>query len=478
MHPYAAAHRTALTLCVAALVLVAVACGSDPTPTATPAPSPTAAPTVAPTPTPAPSPTPAPTATPVFEPGSVILPTTVPAAYTPTPTPSGTLAGALDDIQRRASRLRERFAFTDVEREFIDEDELREKLTDGLEDDRGDIALAQRAYATLGILEPDADLFELLLSLYAESVLGFFDTDEDKIYVVDNDDDLSARDILTYSHEYAHALQQRNFGLKAAFDALDDESSDRTLAYKALVEGDAMIVEALYFNYELTERQQEEAGAEMAAQTDDPLADAPRVVRDSLRFPYSEGFQFAVQLFQQGEGWALIDDAFANPPISTEQVMHIGKFIEYETPIPVELPDLADALGEDWREVGQDTFGEFLLSSYLAMAEANPVIAAAGWGGDRFALWEHSDGNLLMAWQLAWDTDQDASEFHDAIQEALLAQSESNWQPSESGDAEELTLPGRQVRLATDIDAARTLLALASDADTLNAAWRALAEGW
>ena len=423
--------RTVLALALAAaLAALVAACGGEPEPTPTPTSAPTAplaaTPTIAPTPTPAASPTATPTSAPAFDPGPVILPTTVAAIRTPmpTPAPSGALDATLDDVQLRASRLRERFAFLDVEREFIDQAELRERLSDSLEENREDIALAQGIYTTLGILDADTDLFELLVNLYSGSVLGFFDSDEDKIYVVDNDDDLSPRDVLTYAHEYAHALQHRNFDLQAALDALDDADTDRSLAYRGLVEGDATIVEVLYFNYELTGQQQTEARQESSASSDDPFADAPRLVRDSMLFPYTRGFEFTVQLLQQAGGWALIDDAFANPPVSTEQVLHTDKFLEFETPVPVVLPSLGGALGEAWSEAGQDTLGEFLISSYLAMtgeqsaaAESTAATAAAGWGGDRLALWEHADGGLVLAWRLVWDTEADASEFYDAARE-------------------------------------------------------------
>ena len=476
--------RTVLALAaVAALAVVLAACGGEPEPTPTSAPTaaPAATPTIAPTPTPAAPPTATPTPAPAFDPGPVILPTTVATIPTPmpTPAPSDSLDATLDDVQLRASRLRERFAFLDVEREFIDQEELRERLSESLEENREDIALAQGIYETLGILDAETDLFELLVNLYSGSVLGFFDSDEDKIYVVDNDDDLSARDVLTYAHEYAHALQHRNFDLKAALDALDDADTDRSLAYRGLVEGDATIVEVLYFNYELTGQQQTEARQESSASADDPFADAPRLVRDSMLFPYTRGFEFTVQLLQQAGGWALIDDAFANPPVSTEQVLHANKFLEYETPVPVVLPSLGGALGEAWSEAGQDTLGEFLISSYLAMtgeegvaAESTAATAAAGWGGDRLALWEHADGGLVLAWRLVWDTEDDASEFYDAARDALRAQSETDWRPADAGDGEVLELPGRVVRLAAGDT--HTLLLFAPDAQTLAAAWDAL----
>ena len=486
----AGAARTLLALALAAAALLAAfvaACGGEPDPTPTPTAAPTATPAAAPTavhtPIPAPTSTPTPTPGPAFDPGPVILPTTVPAIATPVPTPapSGVLDATLDDVEQRASGIRELFAFLDVDREFIDQDELRERLGENLDENRDDIALADGIYTTLGILDADTDLFELLVDLYSGSVLGFFDTDEDKIYVVDADDELSARDILTYAHEYAHALQHRNFDLKAALDALEDADTDRSLAYRGLVEGDATIVEVLYFNYELTGEQQQQA-REQSTSSDDPFADAPQLVRDSLLFPYTRGFEFTVQLLQQAGGWALIDDAFANPPVSTEQVLHLDKFLENETPVPVDLPDLAVALGEGWSETGQDTLGEFLLASYLAThAEqtadglAAASVAAAGWGGDRLALWEHADGGLVLAWRLVWDTEEDAAEFHLAARAAMGAQSDADWRPASAGDGELLDLPGRVVRLAPG--PTHTLALFAPDTDTLSAAWAALTAG-
>ncbi len=477
------AARTLLAFAsLAILAAFAAACGGDSAPTPTPTIAPTATAAVAPTiaPTPAPTATATPIPGPAFDPGPVILPTTVAVIATPVPTPvsSGRLDATLDDVERRASGIRERFAFLDVDREFIDQAELRERLSENLEENREDIALADGIYKTLGILDAEDDLFELLVNLYSGSVLGFFDTDEDKIYIVDGGDDVSARDILTYAHEYAHALQHRNFDLKAGLDALDDADTDRSLAYRGLVEGDATIVEVLYFNYELTGEQQQEAREE-ATSSDDPFTGAPRLVRDSLVFPYTRGFEFAVQLFQQAGGWALIDDAFASPPVSTEQVLHLDKYIDSETPVPVEIPDLAAALGEGWTETGQDTLGEFLLASYLAThgeetadGIAAASAAAAGWGGDRLALWEHADGGLVLAWRLAWDTEQDAAEFHEAARAALRSQSDADWRPAESGDGEVLDLPGRLVRLSAG--PTHTLALFAPDAATLTAAWQAL----
>jgi hypothetical protein len=42
-----------------------------------------------------------------------------------------------------------------------------------------------------------------------------------------------------------------------------------------------------------------------------------------------------------------------------------------------------------------------------------PEVAAAGWGGDRFAVYQ-KDGKRLLAWLTEWDTEADARELRAA----------------------------------------------------------------
>ena len=51
--------------------------------------------------------------------------------------------------------------------------------------------------------------------------------------------------------------------------------------------------------------------------------------------------------------------------------------------------------------------------------------AAAGWDGDRFAVFEGPDGKLGLVWFTTWDSDEDAGEFADGygkFQETKLGQ--------------------------------------------------------
>ena len=147
-----------------------------PTPTQTPTRTPTPEPTAIPTPTPSPTPGP-PTPTPTFSPGAVILPTVAVPSRTATPTPSAeqALSRKLDAIGFRTSIVRDLSAKGPVERTFITKDELRALLLDEIEEGREATLLTQKLYTMLGILQPDTDLSDLMASVFADIVLGFFD---------------------------------------------------------------------------------------------------------------------------------------------------------------------------------------------------------------------------------------------------------------------------------------------------------------
>ncbi|MGH2408628.1 MAG: hypothetical protein ACRDF7_11190, partial [Candidatus Limnocylindrales bacterium] len=53
--------------------------------------------------------------------------------------------------------------------------------------------------------------------------------------------------------------------------------------------------------------------------------------------------------------------------------------------------------------------------------EATAKAAAAGWGGDRVAMFEGPGGAWLIAWSTAWDTPADATEFTTAATAATAA---------------------------------------------------------
>jgi hypothetical protein len=101
--------------------------------------------------------------------------------------------------------------------------------------------------------------------------------------------------------------------------------------------------------------------------------------------------------------------------------MHPEKWIRIDPPVPVKLRAGA-ALGEGWKRAAGGVFGEFQTRQLLSEAGGGgSADAAAGWGGDRYELWQRgpaaaacaapcrSDAALVMRW--VWDTPADRDEF-------------------------------------------------------------------
>ena len=84
----------------------------------------------------------------------------------------------------------------------------------------------------------------------------------------------------------------------------------------------------------------------------------------------------------------------------------------------IALPDLGNLLGRGWRRVTDDVDGEF--GCYQAVDQflnspAESAAAAAGWGGDRYGVYEGpAPTDVFVAHLTAWDTAPDAREFFDA----------------------------------------------------------------
>jgi hypothetical protein len=142
-------------------------------------------------------------------------------------------------------------------------------------------------------------------------------------------------------------------------------------------------------------------------------------LRHEFEFAFSEGFEFIQYLYDQG-GFTSLDAAWRNPPQSTEQIIHPERYLSEDIPQQPYLPALDNVLGEGWRMINEDTFGEFYLREYLAQTLSSEQVegAASGWGGGKYAIYagEASSSRLLVL-RLAWDTAADREEFDTAYRD-------------------------------------------------------------
>ncbi len=354
----------------------------------------------------------------------------------------------LDAIGLKTAILRELSASGPVARSFITKEDLRARFSQDLEEDREEILVEQKLYTTLGIIEPDVDLLELFASVFSDIVLGFYDTEANELFLVGDKTDFSEQDELTVAHEFVHGLQQQHFDIRAVGDSIED-NADQSRAFRALVEGDATVGELIYRGTHFDEQQQ--AAAQAAGQDADFSAfrAAPTVIQRTIAFPYVEGTSFVFSLFLQTEDFEVIDEAYEYVPRSTEQIIHPEKYESREEPAAVTLPDISSSLGDGWSEIDRDTFGEMFLRSYLesGIERENAAVAATGWGGDRFALYEGPNGALALGAMTTWDAEGDAVEFFDAFRQLVQAGAASDWEALEDAESAFILRGDRQTTL-------------------------------
>jgi hypothetical protein len=384
-------------------------------------------------PTNTPTPTPILTWTPTPQPTSTAPPTIVPTAL-PTLTPTPPFRSLADDprlgqIETQVAALRGLDPLRPVPRWAITTDELRHHYVDPLLDEHWEAQIESWTLALVAfdMLEPGVDVSPLLRYFLPESIAGFYDPETGGIYIVNDTGVLGESDYSVFAHEYGHALQDQHFDLLSlGFDELGSsyDQLDRLNATRALVEGDAELLQAQYEgaytgSYE-DDHSLDVSGLNLWPAVGSPGGIVSRLqspaIDDVFLFPYIYGKIFVQDLYDRG-GWEAVNDAYADPPASTEHILHPGRYRAGDEPIPVSIIPLADTLGSDWRLVFEDPIGEFMLRVYLQdqLGVDEAANAAAGWGGDLGVVYYNEGAyGLVMVLRSVWDTPAEAEEFLDA----------------------------------------------------------------
>jgi len=273
------------------------------------------------------------------------------------------------------------------------------------------------AYALLGLVPADLDLRAVLMALYTEQVAGFYEPDSTALFVMDDQPQEALEGLLV--HELVHAVQDQS----ADLDALTDPElgNDRSTAAQAAIEGHATLV-----MFEYLAEQQAGVPVDLAAlpgfadllrsnldavRSQFPaLASAPRVLQESLIFPYVEGAVFLLGRWAEGERVAPFGPHL---PTSTEEILAGAG-----TPAPLEI-ELRVSGGE---VVHDDVLGRLELGVLLVEHVGRGRGALAdGWDGDRYALVERPDGERALVSIVVWDGAESRDAFADALRSRLGA---------------------------------------------------------
>lgn len=297
-------------------------------------------------------------------------------------------------------------------------DEVREFLERRFREDLPDeeIAGTRAAYRRLGLIPDTLDLRAFMLDLLTEQVVGYYDPETKVLYVVQ---EAPAEQVsIIISHELVHALQDQYMSLDSLQVLRGD--NDRQIAAHAVIEGQATIVQiqsmlggadlatALPGGWDRVREMIRESSSQMPV-----FATAPRIIQETLIFPYLSGAEFMRSFQQLRPGEA----PYADLPRSTEQIIHArAYFNERDGPTRVTLP--RPRVGRDRY---QNNLGEFETRIFLyehAKEQTAAVRGAAGWDGDRYMVVETPRGEALV-WVSVWDSPVDAAEFTEVLDRAI-----------------------------------------------------------
>ncbi len=353
-----------------------------------------------------------------------------------------------DQILTEVSNLRGLEVRSSVEKGFKTADQIRESLKAMIEEEVGPerVESEGRLLARMGVIPPDYEYLRGVLDLLDEQVAGYYDAKAKTLFIASWLGAAQQKEALT--HELVHALQDQYFDLQAMLDAVKD-NDDQTLALKALVEGEAValtIDHALqphrrsFLNLPnlknfLSKMMEEHESKSPAMQA------TPEFLQELFIFPYLHGVRF-LQVYRRWHPWSDLEKVYADPPRSTEQILHPEKYAaRRDDPTPLDRLQLPENLPAGWAIDYTNVLGEF--STYLWLKqfinEPNARKASSGWDGDAIQLLRHPDGGWGIAFASVWDDEMHAGQFFTALREMLQARYPAA-QLSEESDQHELWL--------------------------------------
>ena len=247
-----------------------------------------------------------------------------------------------------------------------------------------------------------------MLDLLTEQVVGYYDPETKVLYVVEEAPLEQASIII--AHELVHALQDQYMSLDSLQLLRGD--NDRQIAAHAVVEGQATIVQiqsmlggadiatALPGGWDRVRDMIRESSSQMPV-----FATAPRIIQETLIFPYLSGAEFMRTFQQLRPGEVRTGTCRA----STEQIIHSRAYQRAGCPHGVTL--LSPRIG---RNRYQNNLGEFETRIFLyehVKEQSAAVRGAAGWDGDRYTVIDTPRGDAF-GWVTVWDSPVEAAGVH------------------------------------------------------------------
>lgn len=275
---------------------------------------------------------------------------------------------------------------------FVDEDEF-EQLLDQLtvRFDREERAAERWLNWSFGFWSIGEDNLGGPKQANAELVAGYYDP-ERKSIAVRQDGELDV-EYSVLAHELAHAAVDQSLGLpkKKPLRLIDD----RTLAHRALVEGDATLTELqvsarLSRNNKPIHKLIDRLTNNNRIKQQERYRGMPHALIERFVFPYRWGLAFVCSVYNKS-GWKGVNRIYSRPPRSSAEVMFPQRYLSRHEPgKPAGFPKLP----KPWKVYQRGEIGASHLKSMFEAPADQPQIAlsrpfarAAAWDGGRYRLW-------------------------------------------------------------------------------------------
>ena len=332
--------------------------------------------------------------------------------------------------------------------EMRSKEQVREFVTRQFTDSLAmhDIAGQEAAYKRLGMIPDTLKMQPFLTGLLEEQIVGYYDPKTKVLYVVDGAPKEMAG--MTITHELVHALQDQYISLDSVQKIRDD--NDRLSAGQAVFEGQAVyeqisimlggtnIAINLPGGWDRIRDMIRENQASMPV-----FAGAPRVIQETLIFPYLSGAEFYRNYRERKPGSVVYRDM----PVSTEQVIHPAAFfVTRDNPTRVTLGTLANAV-----KVYENDLGEFETRLFLFQHlndQNESVRGASGWDGDRYAVVNTPQGQGIV-WLTVWDSPVEAGEFFHLAGQSLETRYSTKAGTGSTELVKKYSAGGRTLQLST-----------------------------
>jgi hypothetical protein len=225
-------------------------------------------------------------------------------------------------------------------------------------------------------------------------------------------------------HELTHAIDDQHFDIEGNMEnLLAANSDDAQLAFQSLVEGNAVRIQNEYtMNVMEIDSSFMDQYSQLSQNLAETILNYDPFLERIMMAPYLDGEVFVRHIidFEGEEG---LNDAFVNPPVSMEQVLHPERFTSHpDVPSAIDAPPDLSTVLPGWRHEATDTLGEMITGLVFEIPTNNRALGervGLGWDYDVVTTWRSPNDDLAFAWVTVWDSSDDAKEFFDAYCDLL-----------------------------------------------------------